>query len=110
MVEFVDARRLALAQPGSREDTCYGTPAFYVGKKLFARLREDGSLVVKLPTLADRPPLLAEDPDVFWTTDHYRDYPSILVHLDVVTEARLVPLLEQAWRVVAPKRLIAARG
>ncbi len=48
MVTFETVRRLALALPAAEESTSYGTPAFKVGGKLFARLREDHDLVVKI--------------------------------------------------------------
>lgn len=34
--------KTALTLPGVHERTAYGTLAFYVAKKLFARLKEDG--------------------------------------------------------------------
>jgi len=47
------------------------------------------------------------DPTTFFTTDHYRGYPTVLVRLTRVRAADLRDLLEQAWRRSAPKRLIA---
>jgi len=48
------------------------------------------------------------DPKTFFTTDHYRGYPTVLVRLTRVLAADLRDVLEQAWRRNAPKRLIAA--
>jgi len=39
-------RQLALALPEVTEGICFGTPAFYVRKKLLARLREDGDTLL----------------------------------------------------------------
>jgi hypothetical protein len=47
------------------------------------------------------------DPRTFFITDHYRGYPIVLVHLQTVGRADLRDVLEQAWRLNAPKRLIA---
>ncbi len=47
------------------------------------------------------------DPDTFFTTDHYRGYPTVLVRLSKVQVADLRALLEHAWRLLAPKRLAA---
>jgi hypothetical protein len=110
-VTFETARQIALALPEVEEGTSYGTPAFKVGKgkgKLIARLREDGdSLVVKIDFLK-RDILINADPETFYITDHYRDYPYVLVRLSSVRRDVLRDLLEQAWRLEAPKRLIKA--
>jgi hypothetical protein len=48
-LSFEDVRQMGLALPGVEEGTSYGTPALKVGKKLLARLKEDGeTLVLKL--------------------------------------------------------------
>jgi len=102
--------RLALALPGVEEGTSYGTPAFKVGGKLLARLREDGeSLVVRIGFL-ERELLMKADPETFYITDHYLNYPAVLVRLPKVRAAKLGEVLEQAWRQVAPKRLLALAG
>jgi hypothetical protein len=45
MADIATLRRLALALPDVEEGTAYGTPAWRVRKKLFARLREDQETV-----------------------------------------------------------------
>jgi hypothetical protein len=107
-VSLETVRRLALALPGMEEGTSYGTCAFRVRGAFVARLREDGeSLVVKLDFEA-RDLLLEADPEVYFTTDHYRGYPSVLVRLSRVRADALRSVLEQAWRRAAPRRLIAS--
>jgi hypothetical protein len=100
-------RAILLALPGVEEGPCYGTPGFRVRGKLLARLREDGdSLVVKVP-FEEREFLMQSDPETFYITDHYRNYPAVLVRLSRVEPALLGELLEDAWRAAAPKRLAA---
>jgi hypothetical protein len=107
-VSFETVREMALALPGVEEGPCYGTPAFRVKGKFLARLREDGeTLVVKLD-FDTRDLLMAADPETFFTTDHYRGYPSVLVRLPAVDAEALRGLLEDSWRRYAPKRLVAA--
>lgn len=107
-VTFDTVRQFASALPEVEEGTSYGTPAFKVKKKLFLRLREDGdSLVVKIDFLK-RDILINAEPETFYITDHYRDYPAILVRLSKVRPEVLRDLIEQAWRLEAPKRLIEA--
>src|ERR1051326_9153767 len=88
-VTFDTVRQLALALPEVEEGTSYGTPAFKVRKKLFLRLREDGdSLVVKIDFLK-RDVLMNAEPETFYITDHYKNYPYILVRLSKVRQVVL---------------------
>lgn len=82
-VTFEMVRRLALAFPAVEEETSYGTPAFRVCGKFLARLREDGeSLAIKCG-FDERDLRIQVDP------------------------GDLRDVLEQAWRLHAPKRLLA---
>ncbi len=94
--------------PDVEEGLCFGTPAFYLRKKLMLRLREDGeTLVVKFP-LEEREATIDRDPDVFSITDHYRNHPVVLVDLLAVNAERLGELIEGAWRMLASGKQIAA--
>lgn len=107
-MNFDAVRRIALALPGAEEGTSYGTPAFRVRGKFFCRLREDGESLVLKCNVYERTYLMDDLPDVFYVTDHYRDYPAILVRMAAVTEPLLRERLEESWRIVAPKKLAAA--
>lgn len=50
-----------------------------------------------------REALMQEDPETFFITDHYLNYPSILVRLSTVRPERLRQILTHAWRRVAAK-------
>ena len=102
-----DVRRLAMELPGAEEGTSYRTPAMKVRGKLFARLKEDGETVVLRVNFHERALLLEAEPDVFYITDHYRDYPDVLVRLPAVSEEVMRARLEDSWRLVAPPKLVA---
>lgn len=91
-------RRIALAFPKTEERSCYGTPGFYVRKKIFARLLEDGDSVVVKIDYDRREVLMKSDPQTFFITDHYRNYPMMIVRLSAVSTAELQELLEGAWQ------------
>jgi len=101
-------RKLALRFPGTYESTSYGTLAFKVGSKLLARLHQNGSDLVIRIGMDERERLLEHDPDTFHITDHYRNYPAMLIRMDMIEPQRLEYLLEQAWRSYAPRKLIKA--
>lgn len=97
-------RQTMLALPGVTEGICFGTAAFYVSKKLLARMKEDGeTLVVYTP---DRDEWMVRDKIVFFVTDHYRNYPMVLVNLVKVKKQDLVSILTEAWRSRAGKKLL----
>jgi hypothetical protein len=106
-VSFDAAREFALVLPGAEEGTSYGTPAFRVRKKLFLRLHDSGeSLVVRID-LDERELMMKAAPKIYFITDHYTDHPMMLVSLANVQRDDLAVLIEQSWRRVAPKKLIA---
>src|SRR5580698_8545454 len=83
-VTFEQVRLPAQAFPGVGDSTSYGTPALKVRGKLLARLHQSGECLVLRADLLDREILMQSDPKVFFVTDHYRDYPWILVRLSAV--------------------------
>ncbi|MCJ1695903.1 MmcQ/YjbR family DNA-binding protein [Rathayibacter caricis] len=102
-----DARRIALALPEVHERTSYGTPAWAVGRTVFARLLErPGELLCWCADLAEREALLHRDPEAFTTTPHYDGHASVIVRLEQVSAEELEQVLHEAWRARAPKRLL----
>jgi hypothetical protein len=109
MVSWEDVVAIGTRFPEVEEGTCFGTPALRVKGKFMCRLRTDpDALVVRVIDVADAEALLLGQPDAFFSTPHYQGYPYVLVRLDVVEREELAELLEDAWRLRAPKRLIAA--
>ncbi len=100
-------RRVALALPGVKEGSSYGTPGFRVRSKFLARMWEDGETLVVKCGDEERDFRMQADPGTFFTTDHYRGYPTVLIHLATVRLTDLREVLEEAWRRNAPKRLVA---
>jgi hypothetical protein len=45
----------------------------------------------------DKEAYLLGEPEIFFTTDHYIGYGSVIVRLEAIDEARLVELLGEAW-------------
>jgi len=89
-------RGVASALPGIQEGTSYGTPAWRHKGRLLARLHQDGqSLMLKVGFEA-REHLLRADPETFFVTEHYRNYPSVLARLDRLSAADLRKLLARA--------------
>ena len=104
---FDDVRKLALAWPEVEDGTSYGTPALKVRKKMLVRLKEDGdSLVVPSVPLDEREMLVEKEPKIFYYTDHYRDYPMVLIRLSKAKRATIEPFLRRRWRELASKAAV----
>ena len=100
---------LGLRLPEVEESTWYGTPSLKIRGKGFCRLRTNpDALVVRVIDLADAEALLLGQPDVFFTTPHYDGYPYVLVRLEAISAEQLAELIEDGWRIQAPKRVVAA--
>jgi hypothetical protein len=94
--------------PGVEEGSWYGTPGLKVGGKGFCRLRTDpDALVMRVSDMGEREALLQGAPEAFFTTPHYDGAPYVLIRLEAVDPEELAELVEEAWRIRAPKRLVA---
>jgi hypothetical protein len=97
-------RRLALALPEAVAGSHFATPDFRVQKKIFASLPKEGAVVVLKSTPANVSALVAADAATFG--DAWRGR-WVSVRLDRITAPVLRDLMADAWRTVAPKRLLA---
>jgi len=115
-----DVRRIALALPETSEGLSRDLASWRVRDKAFvwerplrpADLRALGDDAPRGPILGARvehvmakEALLADDPDVFFTTPHFDGYPAILVRLDRIAVEDLIEVIVEAWLARAPKRL-----
>jgi hypothetical protein len=115
-----DVRRIALALPETSERLSHGHPAWRVKDKGFVwdrplRKSDLEALGEGAPTgpilgarvehLVAKEALLADNPDVFFTTPHFDGYPAVLVQLDRISLDDLNEVIVEAWLVRAPQRL-----
>jgi hypothetical protein len=108
MPTWDDVVEIGQRLPGVEAGTSWGTPGLKVRGKFMCRLRTNpDALVVRVIDLPDREALVQGQPDVFFTTPHYDGYPAVLVRLEEIDPVELAELIEDAWRVQAPKRLLA---
>ena len=108
-VTFDDVAAIGTRLPGVETSKSYGTAALKVDGKFMARLKEDGETLVVRMDIVSRDLVLKAQPKIFFITDHYRDYPTVLVRLSEVKRDQLGELLEDAWRLVASKKRIGER-
>jgi hypothetical protein len=118
-----DVRRIALALPETSERTSRGLRRWEVKDKGFVWERPlrradyealgdaapDGPILgARVEHLVAKEALLADDPEVFFTTPHFDGYPAVLVRLDRIGPEDLNEVIVEAWLARAPKRLAKA--
>lgn len=104
-LDFEAVRKVGLALPDVVDGTAYGAPALKLAGRIIAciptsKSAEANSLVVHID-LEHRAELLRQDPNVYYVTDHYAPYPTVLVRLSKVSRADLAELLLDACRHVS---------
>ena len=103
-IDFETVRRIALELPDVEDAAAYGAPAIKVRGKLLTcistnKSAEPDSLAVRIG-IDQRAELVAAAPDVYYFTDHYANYPMVLVRLSRIHPDALRDLLGAAWRFV----------
>jgi hypothetical protein len=63
-------------------------------------------LGVRVPDEAVKFALIADEPELYFTTPHFDGYPAVLVKLAAIDERGLRELIVEAWLIQAPKRLV----
>src|SRR5262245_57403975 len=107
-IDFDVVREIALTLPDVEESTIHGAPSLKVRGRLLTcpalhRSAEPNSLAVRID-IDERTELLAAEPGVYYVTDHYVNYPMVLVRLSCIERKALRDLLEKAWRFANSKR------
>ena len=101
----IDAAR---SLPDVEQGLTWGADALKVHGKLLAcqaihKSAEPNSIVVKIP-IDQREELIASDPAVYYVTEHYVNYPSVLVRLPKIHRDALRYLLGMAYRLADSKK------
>jgi hypothetical protein len=100
-------KKIALSFAEAHEKPSYGSPAIFVAKKFFTRLRkEDNSAVLIVHDMEHRNMMLELDPQTYHITAHYKDYPAVLVRMERISPDELKIMLERRWRQIAPKKVL----
>ena len=101
-VRVADARRLLLGLDNVVEGTSYGMPSFLLNGRFLARFRDDDTvLVLQIASIDDRDVLMQLEPRAFFFTDHYRNYPAVLIRLAEVPRTLFRDVVTEAWRHVS---------
>jgi hypothetical protein len=118
-----DVRGIALGLPETGEKAMWGNASWRVRDKLFVwerplRKKEiaalgdaapDGPILgARVEDLLAKAALIADEPDLYFTTPHFDDHASVLVRLERIGLPDLEELIVGAWLERAPAKLADA--
>ena len=104
-------RGICLELPGTSEKLSHGEPTFFVGKKVFTMFsnyhHNDGHLAVCVPApLGAQEVLIETAPEKFYRPAYVGHRGWIGIELPKVDDGELEDYIRQAWRLIAPKKLL----
>jgi hypothetical protein len=116
-VDFDDVIRIGSELPEVEVSTSYGTPALKVRGKAFCRLwgederdrkgpEVDGEVLVVFVDVAEKRAWIETSDGALFDQAHYHGHGAMLVKLADVDDDLLSDVLEQSWRLKAPRTLL----
>jgi hypothetical protein len=116
-VDFDDVVRIGSTFPEVEVSTSYGTPALKVRGKAFCRLwgdderdrkgpDEEGDVLVVFVDVAEKRAWVETSDGALFDQAHYAGHGAMLVRLDRVDDDLLADVLEQSYRLKAPRTLL----
>jgi hypothetical protein len=101
-------RHMALALPEAVEQETWGTPTFRVRRKIFVMFSDDQREAWVKSTHDEQRALTQMDPDTFFVPPYVGPSGWIGVRVRTADRDEMRELITEAWRLTAPKRLVAA--
>lgn len=103
-------QRVCHALPETMEKISHGEPTFFVRKKVFAMFsnnhHNDGHIAVVIPAAIGIQEMLIEtSPEKFYRPPYVGVRGWVGIELDRVTDEELAFHINEAWRLIAPKKL-----
>jgi hypothetical protein len=108
MVTVDDVRRIAGSLPGSYEVVVRDRVKFRVGRYVYIAFSRDETIMGFGFPREERDALVASDPETFLPPERADErYHWVQARMAALDEDQLQELVVDAWRIAAPKRLVA---
>jgi len=101
-------KRFALSLPETTEKLTWEEPTFRVRNKIFAMFADERRAVWVKSTHDEQRALTQMDPETFFRPPYVGPSGWVGVRFGRVDRGEMEELLTEAWRLTAPKRLVAA--
>jgi hypothetical protein len=105
---YADAQRIVAELPGASEVDVpeWGHPTFRVNNKMFASGAPDSPTMSMKATKEEQAELVAAHPEIYAVAPYVGRFGWIRIQLSGVDAEELRELLIEAWRHIAPKKLV----
>src|SRR5271170_5476033 len=105
-------RRICMGMPGCEEKLSHGEPTWFVKKRVFTMFsnnhHNDGHVAVWVPALPGvQASLIAASPETFYRPPYVGVKGWVGIELDRIGDEELGVHILEAWKMVAPKKLIS---
>ena len=89
-----EARKIALSFDGASEGPYFGKPAIFVAEKFLTRVHhKEEAMVLAIGSMEMRDVMLEAEPQLFYITEHYKNFPYLLARLSKLNKETLKDLL-----------------
>ena len=94
MLTRTEAHKTALSVPGTTEKLYFRKPSIFFGDDFVAVVHDKHEAVVlQTSSIEMRDVMLQAEPELFYITDHYKNWPGILVRLSALDRKTLKALI-----------------
>jgi hypothetical protein len=94
MITRAQGWKIALAIPGSKEVLWFRKPAVFLHDQFLTKVHDkEEAMTLRVSSMEMRDMMLEAEPELFYITDHYRNFPFVLARLSALTPKTLKEIL-----------------
>lgn len=94
MLSKADAKKIMLAIPGTEERLWFREPSVFIHDRFLAKTHKtEEAVTLQVGSMEMRDMMLEAEPKLFYITDHYRNFPFVLIRLSALTKTVLKDIL-----------------
>lgn len=106
MMTVSELRVLALSLPGMVQSQHHGNPDFRVNNKIVVNLDEEARQITVKLSVNDQMALMDRDDGAFSLPGGWAKFGWTTIHLDVAGRDEIEEIVIDAWRRIAPEKLV----
>src|SRR5581483_74487 len=94
MITRTQGWKIALAIPGSKEVLWFRKPAVFLHDRFLTKVHDkEEAMTLQVASMEMRDMMLEAEPELFYITDHYKNFPFVLARLSALTPKTLKEIL-----------------
>ena len=94
MLSKAEARKIMLSIPGTDERLWFREPSVFIHDRFLAKTHKtEDAVTLQVGSMEMRDMMLEAEPKLFYITDHYRNFPFVLIRLSALTKTVLKEML-----------------